>query len=80
MTQTLIPTKEDHLTAILIPQTEGWFRHVAEMFDDSFWPPEPLEQDLVEFLTTLIERGREMGIETRGLVEICGRFRFTLTL
>lgn len=78
MTQ-LCPTLPDtNLAKVLLPQFEADLRAVAEIFDASFWPPEPLDEDLVELLEMTAVSARESGASVDGFISVCRRFGLEL--
>lgn len=76
MTQTTLPRIDPQFAGTLLPYLEADLRYVADVFDKSFWPPEPLTRDDEELLTELIEVGANDGLEIRGMIDVCRRFGF----
>ena len=74
MAQALAPENTPSLATVLVSEFEADLRHVADLFDQSFWPPEPLDEEFEALLRMLASEAAEAGADTRGFVEICSRF------
>lgn len=66
------------LSCSLAPQIEGILRDVAEIFDNSFWPPGPLDVDVAQIIALQVVNARAEGSDISGLVNISARFGLEL--
>ena len=65
-------------TEALVVEFEDALKQTADIFDESFWPLDPLGGALEELLLALADEAAADGKSTRGLAQICSRFGLVL--
>ena len=70
--------QEEVMLQGLLPQLEADLSEVAKIFDASFWPPEPLEGDIIELLTVVAWKARSSGCDTAEFEAVVRRFGLEL--